>query len=58
MTPRGEWWVVSQVKDRLFVECEGFRSKKAAVHWRDEHYPEGLLLQVSLGVVKRPPGER
>lgn len=48
---RGEWWVLSKVKDRVFVECEGFRSRKAAEAWRDEHYPEGLLLQVDAALL-------
>lgn len=48
---RGDWWVLSKVKDRVFVECEGFRSRKAAEAWRDEFYPEGLLLQVDAALI-------
>lgn len=43
---RGEWWVVSKGPKHLCVECEGFTTRKNAEDWRDEHYPEGLVLQV------------
>jgi hypothetical protein len=55
---RSEWWVMSISKRVAFLECEGFRSRKAAEEWRDEHGPEWVVMRVDPYLIPEPKEPR